>query len=166
MAYIFVLSAILFIFAWPASEDRQSYLKFLTVVSMTAPPGLIYGIPVEKFMSLGAAQQANLIFLLIVALWRVSLALHFFVVAIQDSFMVALSMLLAPISLIIIGLVMTGRAGYVVQLMGGVRDAVPTVQSNTDEFIAGLFCLVWPVLVLALAIYLIQLITCLSSRRD
>jgi hypothetical protein len=49
------------------------YERVLTFVTLTAPPALLYAIPVERFMALQDAQITNFWFLAIVALWRVAL---------------------------------------------------------------------------------------------
>ena len=48
-----------------------------TAVAMTAPPAMLYAIPVEKWMTLEDANQLNLTFLLVVAIWRVALWIRY-----------------------------------------------------------------------------------------
>src|SRR5688572_27222895 len=71
--YIFILSLILWFEVVLLRTRNWSYINVLTFVAMTSPPAIIYAIPVEKFLSLERAQFVNLIFLLIVATWRVAL---------------------------------------------------------------------------------------------
>lgn len=158
LAYIFVLALVLFVMAWPISYEKRNYWHVLTAISMTAGPGLVYGIPVEMFMSVEGAQGANLIFLLIVAAWRVALASHYLFRGCQNGIREVLAILLLPISLIVIALVSTGRAGYVMQFMGGLRRDQSAPNATVDEAIATLYCLAWPLGALAALFYLIRLI--------
>lgn len=128
-------------------------MKVLTVVSLTAAPGLIYGIPVEMFMDTASAQGANTTFLALVATWRVALALHFFCRGCKNSWPISASVLLVPICLIIITLVITGRAGYVIEVMGGMNRNEPA-RSQTDDIVASLFCFSGPGLVVGGLIYI------------
>lgn len=158
LAYIFLLSLLLFAFAWRVSYEPQNYWKFLTVVSMTAAPGLIYGIPVEMFLSTTGAQNANLVFLGIVALWRVALMVHFLFVAAGNTILTTMAVLLTPLSIMIVCLISTGRAGYIMDIMGGFRSDKASPMRAVDETIAFLGCLAWPVglagiLVLAVAVF-------------
>ena len=49
----------------------------LIFVTLTSLPALLYAIPVEKFMALEYAQTANVLFLAVVASWRVALLIVF-----------------------------------------------------------------------------------------
>ncbi len=154
LAYIFFMGMVIFLFAWPISGTRRNYWQVLTVVAMTAPPGLVYGIPVEMFLPLDVAQGVNLWFLAIVATWRVALAFHFLIRGADNGFGQAFAILLTPIALLVLGLVTTGRAGYVMDIMGGLRKKAPTAQDQVDEVIALAYCLAWPLLVVGAIVYL------------
>lgn len=158
LAYILILAFVLFVMAWPISYEKRNYWHVLTGISMTAAPGLVYGVPVEMFMSTEGAQGANLIFLLVVASWRVGLASHYLFKGCENGIREVLAILLLPISLIILALVWTGRAGYVMQLMGGLRRDHSAPNAIVDEAIATLYCLAWPIGALAALFYLIRLI--------
>lgn len=158
VAYIFILSFVLFAMAWPISYEKRNYWHVLTGVSMTAAPGLVYGIPVEMFLSPEGAQGANLFFLLVVASWRVGLACHYLFKGCENGIREVLAILLLPISLIVIALVSTGRAGYVMQFMGGLRRDPSAPNAIVDEAIATLYCLAWPLGAVAALFYLIRLI--------
>jgi hypothetical protein len=153
IAYIFFMSGILFIVGWGPSFTRQNYWKVLTVVAMTAPPGLVYGIPVEQWMSIGAAQQTNLIFLGIVAVWRVALALHFFTVAAENPVGMAITIIFLPVTLIIIGLFLTGRVEYVLDIMGGLRNKEPGSNDAVNQVLVLLYFLSYPGAVVGLLAY-------------
>ena len=77
LAYIFILAAILWLLLLPLNPNNWRYLNILTFLGMTSPLAFLYAIPVERFMSLSNAQLANVWFLAIVAVWRVSLLFKF-----------------------------------------------------------------------------------------
>lgn len=73
VAYIFVLSLLLWLLLLPLRIQKLSYWHILTFVSLTSPTGFIYAIPVEAFLSFDAATSARFWFLGGVATWRVAL---------------------------------------------------------------------------------------------
>ena len=77
VAYVFVLGTFLWLIVAPLRPRNWSFIGVLIFVTLTSLPALLYAIPVEKFMSLQAAQTANVIFLAIVASWRVALLIVF-----------------------------------------------------------------------------------------
>lgn len=164
LAYILLLSLVIFLMAWPISYEKRNYWHVLTCVSMTAAPGLIYGVPVEKFVSIEAAQGANVAFLAVVATWRVGLAIHYLLRGCQNSALAVASILMLPISLVVIGLVQTGRAGYVIEIMGGLNRNRTGPDVAVDDAIATMFCLAWPFGALAALIYVIQFVNSVLNR--
>lgn len=153
VAYIFILSLVLLIMSWPVSYERLNYGKILTLVAMTAPPGLVYAIPVEKMMSFDGAQAANLWFLAIVALWRVALAFYAFKNAGANTGWVTTAILMLPICTIVIGLVVSGRADFVIEIMGGVNRP-QNINTGVNQAISALYCLAWPLAALSLFIWI------------
>jgi len=77
IAYVFVLALILWLLLWPLKPRRWSFRNVLVFITLTAPPAILYAIPVERFMPLHAAQSVNGWFLAIVATWRVALLVSF-----------------------------------------------------------------------------------------
>lgn len=71
--YVFVLTAFLWLFIRPLGPKDFGYLRFLTFVTLTAPPAILYALPVERWMDLESARIVNAWFLGFVALWRVAL---------------------------------------------------------------------------------------------
>jgi hypothetical protein len=68
-----LLKALLWIRGGEADGHKLGYQELLSLYWMTAPLALLYGIPVERFLSAGDATRANLALLAIVSLWRVVL---------------------------------------------------------------------------------------------
>jgi hypothetical protein len=77
VAYVFVLSLLLWVLLKPIVPERVRYVRIAAFVSLTAPPAILYAIPVERFMPLGTAILMNVIFLAVVALWRVALLMWY-----------------------------------------------------------------------------------------
>ena len=77
VAYVFVLSLLLWLLLWPLRVADLSYRRVLTFVALTSPTGLIYAVPVESYMSVSEASGMRVWFLVIVAIWRVALWFYF-----------------------------------------------------------------------------------------
>jgi hypothetical protein len=91
----------------------------LIFVTLTSLPALLYAIPVEKFMPLEQAQTANVIFLAIVATWRVALLMVFLKRgAGLTPTGVAVAGLL-PLTIIVTALVVLNLEKAVFEIMGG-----------------------------------------------
>jgi hypothetical protein len=154
LAYILVFSLVLWCFARPLAGPGRSYVWMLTVISMTAIPGLVYAIPVERFMPLQDAQITNLAFLAFVATWRVCLAFHVLLRGMALGQGESLAAMALPICLLIIGLVQSGRAKATFELMGGLRDATPTSQDSVNAIVLLLYCLSVPGAAVAFIFYM------------
>jgi hypothetical protein len=129
LIYVFILAFILWLGTFLLRPKNWSYLHVLTFVSLTSPPAVLYAIPVEKFLSLGKANSANLLFLVVVASWRVALLVHYLKRhARLKPFAVAVSTML-PITGIVVVLTLLNleRAAFV--SMGGFRGE-PTAHDS------------------------------------
>lgn len=126
--YVFVLGALLWAVAKPIMPTRISYLGILAFVTMTSPPAAFYAIPVERWMSLESANQINLIFLCIVALWRVGLFFHFLRRGGGFDWMQTIICGTAPLAIIFSTLVALNLHHVVFNIMGGIREADRTSQ--------------------------------------
>jgi len=72
LVYVVLLSGFLWLLVRPL-DARTRYFGTLTYVTLTAPPGLLYALPVRAWLDVGAAQEIRLWFLVGVAAWRVAL---------------------------------------------------------------------------------------------
>jgi hypothetical protein len=119
VAYVFVLAAFLWLIVAPLRPRDWSFIGVLIFVTLTAPPALLYAIPVEKFMSLQAAQTANVIFLAIVASWRVALLVVFLKrgAGLSSTGVVVASLL--PLTIIVTALAALNLEKAVFEIMGG-----------------------------------------------
>jgi hypothetical protein len=90
-----------------------------------SPPAILYAIPVEKFFSLQTADSINVVFLCVVALWRVALLIYFLgVLAELDVWSVFVSAFL-PLTLIVVALSALNLERAVFSLMGGLQEHTP-----------------------------------------
>jgi hypothetical protein len=121
--YVFALAALLWLTVKPIDPERFSYVGILTFVTMTSPPAILYAIPVEKWMTLEVANETNLYFLGIVALWRLGLWVHY--LRRYGLFSGATTFVAAtlPLAFIFIALVEMNLHHVVFDIMGGIRNA-------------------------------------------
>jgi len=162
--YIFILSLVLWFEVFLLRPKNWSYIHVLTFVAMTSLPAILYGIPVEKFLSLEAAQFVNLIFLIIVATWRVALLAYYLRVHARLSAFAVAVMTLLPLTAIVTVLTILNleRAAFV--SMGGFRGT-PTSHDSAYDFLAALTA-VSILLFIPLVISYIVLVVLSAGKRD
>lgn len=122
LIYVVVLSAIIRVLILPLDPSGPSYKKVLTFVSLTALPAILYATPVEKFLSLEAAVGINLLFLAIVALWRVALYFYFLRCFAKLSWDNTFLTGLLPLTAIVTTLVILNLHRVAFDIMGGIRE--------------------------------------------
>jgi hypothetical protein len=103
LVYVVVLSGFLWLLIRPLAK-RTRYLHTLTYVTLTAPPAILYAIPVRSWLDLAVAQDVRLWFLAIVATWRVALWARYLVVSAELSRGAAFVATLLPLTLIVVTL--------------------------------------------------------------
>ncbi len=128
--YVFALAALLWLTVKPIDPGRFSYVGILTFVTMTSPPAIMYAIPVEKWMTLKAANETNLYFLGIVALWRLGLWIHYLRRCGLFSGAATFVAATLPLAFIFIALVEMNLHHVVFNIMGGIRDADKSSQDT------------------------------------
>jgi hypothetical protein len=130
VAYVFVLAFVLWVVIYPLKPKNWSYKNVLLFVTLTSPPAVLYAIPVERFMSFEAAQQANVWFLAVVAIWRVALLAVFLMrVAGLSRFAVLVATLL-PLTLIVATLTALNLEHVVFKIMAGLEDHEKSVNDG------------------------------------
>ncbi len=138
VVYVLVLAAVLWAVLAPLRPEDWSYRRVLTFVTLTAPPALLYAIPVERLFHLDTATRINLWFLGLVALWRVALLVFFLRRSGRmDELAIAVAGLL-PIVAIIATLTVLNLQHVVFRIMGGLRD---DERSSHDAAYSALFLL-------------------------
>lgn len=122
LVYVFFLSALLWVLFYPLKPARWLFRNVLVFVSLCSLPAILYAIPVERFMTLTAAQSTNAWFLGIVATWRVALLFVFLKrVAGLPKFTVLIATLL-PITLIVVSLSLLNLEHVVFNIMAGISE--------------------------------------------
>lgn len=121
IVYVFALSLLLWLTIRPFVNDGYSYLQMVTFVSLVSPPGLLYAIPVEQLFTEDVARSINMLFLSIVATWRVALLIFYFRKGLALEWSeVAISALL-PLSTIMAPITIYRALESIATSMGGLR---------------------------------------------
>ena len=151
--YTFVLAAFLWAIIRPLRPARWSYLNVLVFVTLTAPPALLYAIPVERLVEYGLAENLNVTFLAIVAIWRVALLVAFLRRVARLSGMAILVATTLPLALIVCALTALNLEHVVFDFMAGNTD--PQRPANMGAYFAVAFIAVISVFAapILLAIY-------------
>jgi hypothetical protein len=126
VAYLFLMSLVLWLLLMPLRPRNWTYRNVLTFVGMTAPPGLLYALPVERWVSLSTAQEINVWFLAAVALWRMTLLFLYLKRSGNLGIFQVIVAVLFPVDLIIVALTMLNLEKAVFEIMAGLRTAPPT----------------------------------------
>jgi len=106
----------------PLKPANWGYKNVLLFVSLTSPPAILYAIPVERFMSLQAAQLANVWFLAVVATWRVALLLKYLKSVAGLSGLCVFVATLLPLTLIVTVLAALNLEHVVFRIMAGLEN--------------------------------------------
>ena len=112
---------IIWVLLMPLKPARWSYRSVLVFVTLTSPPAVLYAIPVERFMPLEAAQEANAWFLAVVATWRVALLAWYLRSTARLSALAIVVATLLPITLIVVTLSILNLEHVVFNLMAGIE---------------------------------------------
>lgn len=153
VGYVLVLAALIWGIAAPLKPARWTYAHVLVFVMLTSLPALLYAIPVEKFMTLASAQLANMLFLAVVAAWRVALLLRFLLTSGALSWSATLVAGLLPLALIVTVLTVLNLEQAVFDIMGGLREKTQYDSAyGVLLLITGLAWLASPVLLIAYAV--------------
>lgn len=138
VAYIFILAAILWLLLAPLRPKNWSYHNVLTFVALTAPPAVLYAIPVERFMSPEHAAQTNAWFLAIVATWRVGLLGVFLRRVARLPWLQLIIATLLPLAIIVVSLAILNLEHVLFDLMAGIRDEDKSANDVAYSIVFGL----------------------------
>ena len=125
VVYVFAFALLLWLVVLPLRPRHWSYLHVCTFVALVAPPALLYALPVERWLTLDAANTINACFLAVVATWRV-LLLFFYLTrhaGLQPRIVPVVALL--PLTLIVTILTMLNLDRVVFDFMGGMHDRSP-----------------------------------------
>jgi hypothetical protein len=163
VAYIFVLSAILWLIVWPLQPKNWSYQNVLLFVSLTAPPALLYAIPVERFMPMSTAQATNAWFLAVVAVWRVALYAVFLRRVARLPYGSLGVATLLPLVLIVLTLVTLNLEHTVFEIMAGMDADRATPTGNDAAY--GIVVMLSLFSILAAPVLVLGYVSAIMARR-
>lgn len=168
LAYVVALSLLLFGVLRPVAGADVTLSRVLTFVTLTAAPGLLYAIPVERFTALEVARDLNVGFLAVVATWRVAMLVVFARRLGQLSVVALVVTCLLPLTLIVTALTLLNLERAVLNIMGGLRDG--TANDGAYEVLIVLTFLSWwafvPLLVGWIALSIRRAVRARAARRE
>lgn len=163
LGYIFVMAFILWLVILPLRPANWHYLTVLTFVGMTAAPALLYAIPVEQFLEPATAREMNLLFLKIVALWRVILLVLFLRRSARLDIGTTVLAIIMPIALIVFALAAVHKEEVIIQIMAGIeRDGDVDPSFELASAIGSFSALFFPFILL---FYLARIIDIQAKKR-
>ena len=130
VAYVFILAGFLWLVLWPLKPAHWSLLNVLIFVSLTAPPAILYALPVRHGLALPTAQAVRLWLLAIVAGWRVALLVFYLRRGAGLTGGRWLVAALFPLLLIVFVLTALNLERVVFDFMGGIHDSDRTVNDG------------------------------------
>jgi hypothetical protein len=133
--YVFFLSIVLWVMVKPIALKRLSFLKLFAFVTLTAPPAILYAIPVEMLTGNETALNLNLAFLVVVALWRVAMFWRFLRVSLQLNWLRTYAALFGPLSVFLLLLTWFSIMHLALRHMGGLRATQTVNGTETDVYI-------------------------------
>ncbi len=122
----------------PLRPRNWTYRNVLIFVTLTAPPAVLYAIPVERFMSPDHATMTNAWFLGVVAAWRVSLLVVFLRRVARLTWFPLVVATLLPLAAIVVTLAILNLEHVVFDLMAGIK---PGQESSNDTAYTVVFLL-------------------------
>jgi hypothetical protein len=167
VVYVFALALFLWLIVWPLRPRHWSYFRVLTFVSLVSPPAILYAIPVEYFYSVDTANSLNVLFLAVVATWRVALLVFFYRrLGALGWFSIIIATLL-PLTVIVVTLTELNLERVVFDLMGGIRQHTAADESYGVLFMLSLFSIVIfiPLVICYFVLAMIRFVEFLQERK-
>jgi hypothetical protein len=153
LIYIFLLSLMLWLVVRPLRPRAWSYRRVLTFVALTSPPAALYAIPVEKFFGMEEARVLNVLFLVVVASWRVALLVFYLRRHAQLSTGAAQVAAFLPLIVVVVTLRILNLERAAFATMGGLRGE-PSAADNAYGLLGCLVALALLALIPLLIAYL------------
>lgn len=147
--YVFGMAAILWVTFAPLVSERLGAHHFVAFVASTSLPGLVYAVPIERWTDMNSASTYNVIALLFVSVYRVSLLMWFCHRVNKLNGAESIVVTFLPISVIAFALTALGHGASIMDIMGGLRDRMS--KSDMEMIVGTIGCLsmvVGPILIL------------------
>jgi hypothetical protein len=140
VAYILLLSMALYVVLWFVSTKKTRFFDVLAMVGMTAPPALVYAIPVERWFVAEVSAGLHGAALAFVSIYRVSLLIFFVVRCQRYNVPGAMFGILFLLSSIIVYLFTSGKTGITFTGMGGIERADAAIAQDVANAINSVAC--------------------------
>lgn len=125
LVYVVALGTFLYLLGAPLRIPDWTPFRVVCFVTQTAPPAILYALPVELWLSPAGARRANLWFLAVVALWRVVLYALFLRRFARLGASGVTVLLLLPLCVIVAALSLLNLERAVFDVMGGIEETTP-----------------------------------------
>lgn len=122
LMYVVILASLLWLIILPLKPRNWQYKSVLIFIMLTSPLAFLYAIPVERFYTLDTARSINVVFLAVVALWRVLLWILYLKRSAGMGIITAIVAGLLPLVLIVTALSILNLDHVVFRLMGGLGE--------------------------------------------
>jgi hypothetical protein len=153
LIYVFVLSFLLWVIVWPLRPSNWTWRNLLLFVTLTSPPAVLYAIPVERFMDADGARLSNMLFLAVVAIWRVALYWNFLRGPARLPAGASFVALLLPLALIVVALSVFNLEHAVFEIMAGIAPGTSADAAYFVVLVLSLFSVLGaPFILIAYAI--------------
>lgn len=156
VVYVFILALFLWLMLWPLTPPHWSFLNVLIFVTLTAPPAILYAIPVRHGLPLQIGQTVRLWMLAIVAGWRVALLVFYLRRGAGLPWFRWMVAALFPLMLVVFTLTVLNLEKVVFDFMGGVRES----DRSVNDAAYGVLVLICMCSTLAFVPLLVAYLTC------
>jgi len=137
LGYIVGLTLVLAITLAPLQPKKGSLDRLIVFVALTAPPGILYAIPVEIWVGAETAASLNIAALAVVAAWRLALALVLLPRLTGVGWFPVMTAVMVPICAAVLTLSITKQLDNAMEFMGGIRALSPE-EIAADRFWTGI----------------------------
>lgn len=132
VVYVFLLAFLLWAVTKAMRPEGGSYRLLLIYITLCSPPGIIYAIPVERYMGEIDARFTNGLFLGFVALYRVAMWISWMRQVAGFGWPLTILSAVWPLNLIVAGLALTSLGPFIMMSMAGTPTSLSTPHPNTD----------------------------------
>lgn len=119
--YLFIVALVLWLIVKPLRPQHWTLTNVCIFLGMTAPLGLAYAVPVERYLPLATAQRINAWILAVVAAWRVALWIAYLKNSAQFRGWILVTAAFLPLVIVVTALSALNLERAVFEIMGGFR---------------------------------------------
>jgi len=164
LVYVFLLALLLWIVIRPVAPRPIGYFQTLTFISLTAPPAVLYAVPIQWWVGPVTTIYYNAAALTAVSVYRVALLALFYRRGGQLHIGGTILTILLPLTFILTVLAATRLGTAIASTMGGLRDqalsSAEQLQQQFDQVIlnlSGMSLLAFPLVLLIYIVWSLRL---------